>query len=1218
MNLTISKKLLLAVGAIFVLFTIGLTGVIGRTSLNNLRQVKQAELNRMSLILSNRLVEMEQNAATTVQSFEQDDRLLAQIKLLTHYGPYYADPGSYFAADFMTPSQPIEAADQIYSFQAQLNLIQILQSTQRLNNFSSISFYMLPAFDLVPTAKPILAFHLDREEILVSQFSQKGLSEPSLYHVPANQFRPPAADYFDVSSAYSAPPEQFYQENHFEAIDANIAKTNYFEQDWQTNAAPQSQVIIKNGLPIIQTWYPVKGALAHPETWEEETIPLGIAVVEQTLDATAMMTLKNQFGLDVAVARDGQVMMTSFGLPQEAMTLQPNENIKLNQTDFYYAQHSVNFPASPSPHLEAVILSPIAELSQLNQGLLWQLGLATGLVALLTSGVLYVSLLYLVKWPLSSLARGVQMITDGDLAHQVEVRADDELGKLATAFNSMTSQLRQTLQGLEERTEALSQANEEIQRYSAEVEAKNSALEHMDKLKDEFLANTSHELRTPLNGIIGIAESMIDGATGSLTTVQIKNLSIVASSGQRLANLINDILDFSKLKHHNLSLQIKPLQLNPLVEVVLALSQPLIGSKPLELHNVIDPNLSAVYGDENRLQQILHNLVGNAIKFTETGQVEVSAASFKNKDSDYLAVTISDTGMGIAPDKTAQIFQAFEQGDGSIERLYGGTGLGLAVTKQLVELHGGEIWVESTLGQGSKFTFTLPVSTERVEINPVMNHKHDRLVASWDNEAEVIDVPIVLNTGSNDYRILVVDDEPVNRQVLLNQLSTQHYLVDTAPDGVEALRLVASQTPHLVILDVMMPRMSGYEVCREIRRNYSATELPIIMLTAKNQISDLVTSFDCGANDYLTKPFSRIELLVRIRTHLQLANLQVLNANKDRFFSIIAHDLKGPFMPLLGTSELLSEMADFLKPNEIREMGESMYRSAKNVFTLLENLLQWSRIQMGRLKYQPTSMDLNEIVERNMGLLGDNAAKKNIKLINRVQQPLFVFADENMVDTILRNLMSNAIKFTQPNGQVTVAYHLINPIETIGGLSMPTLTRYVEIGVSDTGMGIAPEDMSKLFNMETHHSTLGTAKEKGTGLGLIMCYEMVRKHGGRIWVESELGKGSTFKFTIALADDSLALNPPPESAPVTVEPPDFQHVVEIVPAPPRLVPPPPYYFKRLLELVQIGDMMSVQFEARKLVDLGEIYAPFVDKVTQLARQFEEEELLHFLEEYQED
>ena len=181
MNLTISKKLLLAVGAIFVLFTIGLTGVIGRTSLNNLRQVKQAELNRMSLILSNRLVEMEQNAATTVQSFEQDDRLLAQIKLLTHYGPYYADPGSYFAADFMTPSQPIEAADQIYSFQAQLNLIQILQSTQRLNNFSSISFYMLPAFDLVPTAKPILAFHLDREEILVSQFSQKGLSEPSLY-----------------------------------------------------------------------------------------------------------------------------------------------------------------------------------------------------------------------------------------------------------------------------------------------------------------------------------------------------------------------------------------------------------------------------------------------------------------------------------------------------------------------------------------------------------------------------------------------------------------------------------------------------------------------------------------------------------------------------------------------------------------------------------------------------------------------------------------------------------------------------------------------------------------------------------------------------------------------------------------------------------------------------------------------------------------------------
>jgi signal transduction histidine kinase len=235
------------------------------------------------------------------------------------------------------------------------------------------------------------------------------------------------------------------------------------------------------------------------------------------------------------------------------------------------------------------------------------------------------------------------------------------------------------------------QAEAERIRFTQELELKNTALQRLDQLKDEFLANTSHELRTPLNGIIGIAESLIDGVAGSLNDRQIFNLSMVVSSGKRLSSLINDILDFAKLKNRDIELQRKPVDFRQITEVVLTLCQPLLANKPLELKNEIRDEFSAVDGDENRLQQIMYNLVGNAIKFTESGLVTVSA----ERVDDMVEVTVADTGIGISPDKLTDIFKSFEQADASISREYGGTGLGLSITKQLVELHGGTIRVKS-------------------------------------------------------------------------------------------------------------------------------------------------------------------------------------------------------------------------------------------------------------------------------------------------------------------------------------------------------------------------------------------------------------------------------------------------------------------------------------------------------------------------------------------
>ena len=421
-------------------------------------------------------------------------------------------------------------------------------------------------------------------------------------------------------------------------------------------------------------------------------------------------------------------------------------------------------------------------------------------------------------------------------------------------------------------------ARKRLQDYAIELENKNATLQKLDQLKDEFLANTSHELKTPLNGIIGIAESLIDGVAGKLSQQTLFNLSLIASSGKRLTQLVNDILDFSQLKHKKIELKIKPVGMREITDVVLMLSQPLIGSKSLQLINKIGPEIPPVDADENRVQQILHNLVGNAIKFTESGTVEVSAAVVNN----MLEITIADTGIGIPADKLDRIFQSFEQADGSIAREYGGAGLGLAVTKQLVQLHGGDIHVESTIGVGSRLSFTLPLSEGKVESKPQEQiSKVQELSATTVTSDEHLIYGEALEPTEGAFKILIVDDEPVNIQVLINYLSLQNYAITQASNGMEALDVIHKGfQPDLILLDVMMPRMTGYELCQKIREQFLATELPVVLLTAKNQVSDLVEGFGAGANDYLTKPVLKNELLARIKTHIRLAKI---NAAYGRF-----------------------------------------------------------------------------------------------------------------------------------------------------------------------------------------------------------------------------------------------------------------------------------------------------------------------------------------------
>jgi two-component system, sensor histidine kinase ChiS len=533
----------------------------------------------------------------------------------------------------------------------------------------------------------------------------------------------------------------------------------------------------------------------------------------------------------------------------------------------------------------------------------------TVLLCLAALGIATVLGILTSRWitkPIFKLKDAAIALSEGQFDRTVKLDRSDELGVLAAAFNSMAAQLQASFTALE---------------------SKNTELQRLDKLKDEFLANTSHELRTPLNGIIGIAESLIDGATGQLPEPTNFNLALISSSGKRLSALIDDILDFSQLKHKTLELQIKSVALREVVSVILTLSQPLVGKKNLQLINSVAAELPPIAADENRLEQILYNLIGNAIKFTHSGTVEISAAlvncNEQSPPNSQLAITVSDTGIGIPEDKLEQIFESFEQADGSTAREYGGTGLGLAVAKQLVELHGGKISVSSTVGVGSQFTFTLPVSESQPEFSTRQPHLTEGDSLGYSSASHTLTTPEAAATSfpinspvsanselleSEKIKILVVDDEPINIQVIINCLALENYAITQAINGREALNLIESGLkPDLILLDVMMPQMTGYEVCREVRKKYSPLEVPILMLTAKNQTSDLLEAFNLEANDYITKPFIKKELLARINTQISLAKL---NSAYGRF---VPHD----FLNLLERPSIIQVK---LGDNQERDM----------------------------------------------------------------------------------------------------------------------------------------------------------------------------------------------------------------------------------------------------------------------------------------------------------
>ncbi len=374
-----------------------------------------------------------------------------------------------------------------------------------------------------------------------------------------------------------------------------------------------------------------------------------------------------------------------------------------------------------------------------------------------------------------------------------------------------------------------------------------------------------------------------------------------------------------------------------------------------------------------------------------------------------------------------------------------------------------------------------------------------------------------MEINPSEYKVLIVDDVISNVLLLKVLLTNEKFQIATAGNGMQALEQVRKEKPDLVLLDVMMPDINGFEVAKRMKADPEMAEIPIIFLTALNGTTDIVNGFKAGGNDFISKPFNKEELIIRVSHQISLIaakriivaqteELRKTIMGRDKLYSVIAHDLRSP----MGSIKMVLNMLILNLPSNV--IGEEMYelltmanQTTEDVFALLDNLLKWTKSQIGKLKVVYQDFNMVEVVEGVCEIFAMVASLKNIKIVQEIPaENVYVHADIDMVKTVIRNLISNAIKFSNEGTEVVVS------LTEEDGMAI--------VNVKDHGCGIDEENQKKLLHTDTHFSTFGTNNEEGSGLGLLLCQDFAVKNGGKLWFTSKEGEGSTFSFSIPLLE----------------------------------------------------------------------------------------------------
>lgn len=637
-----------------------------------------------------------------------------------------------------------------------------------------------------------------------------------------------------------------------------------------------------------------------------------------------------------------------------------------------------------------------------------------------------------------------------------------------------------------------------------QLEQTNRELEHKDRMKDDFLAVTSHELKTPLHGMIGIADSLMAGAGGALPSSARNDLSLIADSGRRLTGLVDDILDYSRLKHSDVRLVRTAIDVRAIAQTVLDVLGPLARRKGLALRNDVSPALPAIEADEARVYQILYNLVGNAIKYSPAGAIRVEAEIA----GELVTVSVVDAGVGIAAEKLATVFDAYAQVDPSVGPA-GGVGLGLAICRKLVELHGGVMSVVSEVGSGSRFSFGIPAAREA----PARASSAAQLTSA-SGRRTVNDAPSLPATRSAEkpaakgdravVRVLVVDDEPVNLHVVTNHLALEGWSVETASSGEEALAAVDGATPpDVVLLDVMMPGLNGFDVCRAIREKRSASALPIVLLTSLNRREDVMHGFEVGANDYLMKPFHADELVARVRSLVLVRQSFATMEENLRLARQVADGKMSEARAKLEVDRATIEMLRYqLNPhfllNALAAIRGAITESPDTARLAVSDLSDFCRLTLRRAAVELVTID--EELEMIRAFLGVHKTRWGdyLQVSTSVEESIL---RSHIPAWLLQPIVENALKHgtrTSPDAlEVRVA-----------GRRLDATT--LALTVSNTGRFVADADLSEGIGMENLRRRLARWYPGGHSLRVIT-------EGG--WVHIEL---TLSERTLAAKEEQLA------------------------------------------------------------------------------------------------
>ncbi|PSL31687.1 signal transduction histidine kinase [Planomicrobium soli] len=691
---------------------------------------------------------------------------------------------------------------------------------------------------------------------------------------------------------------------------------------------------------------------------------------------------------------------------------------------------------------------------------------------------------------------------------------------------------------------------EKVERERKATERQRLAMEslkHATERKDELLAFTSHGLRTPLYGMIGIAESLQEVTAGRLPPAINSQLGMIVSSGKKLAHMINDILDFSKLKQNTLDIHAQPVEFKEIAENVLAVCGSLVKDKKIQLYHTVSSDLPKVIADPERVEQILYNLVGNSIKYTEAGEIAVSA----KKVGKQIEISVRDTGTGIQEDRLPNLFEPFHKEMNEKEGQLEGVGIGLNITKRLVELQGGRLDVESELGVGTTFSFTLPVYIEenREELKPPKEAFIEELTAS-----QLANTLVNRKSGKRHIRILVVEPDEINRQMLTYQLIKEGYKVTGAAEGKEAIQLLEDQPMDLIVLDWSLADMTGDELCRQVRMKHTLTELPILMLSDKEGVQEKTHAFTAGANDYLVKPCDKEEFLLRIETlanlrsltqeitnlnyflernvkertmALEITNMNLVTVNdeiqeiekaRNEMLSTISHELGTPIT-------LIHSYIQAVKESLIDEKNPRYLDMIHNKLLLLErlteDLVELGKYKSGNMTLRFQSVRLGNWLDRLIqGMESD--VKQSGRFFEHVkierkdwQNNLMLSIDVDRVDQVFSNVLWNAVKHTDSQeGKITISAEIFSKGKEGAVLEHEEFDAEVIIKVADTGCGIDEEVLPHIF--DRFFKKGDSSDYKGSGLGLAIAKEIILSHKGEIWAESEKGKGSVFYIALPL------------------------------------------------------------------------------------------------------